>query len=145
MVRTASQQRPHVLIVDDDEDVRFALRALLEDEGYVVEEAAEGQLALDRLRASAQGLIVLLDVNMPRMDGIQVMRTVADQEPLATRHAYVVDTALNELLTPVVVEFLSGLGASIVAKPFDIYQLLAVITEAAQRLGHEHEHVSSSV
>ena len=45
--------RPEVLVVDDDPDVRHALRFLLEHEGYTVLEATNGKQALDRLRKSA--------------------------------------------------------------------------------------------
>jgi CheY-like chemotaxis protein len=57
-----------VLIVEDDDDVRGALAAFLEGEGYSVLEAADGAEGLARLRAGGVGL-VLLDLWMPRMNG----------------------------------------------------------------------------
>ena len=57
-----------VLVVDDDEGVRLALAAVLEEEGYDVDLAADGLEALERLQAKRPSLI-LLDLMMPRMDG----------------------------------------------------------------------------
>lgn len=59
-----------VLVVEDDDDVRGALVALLESEGYSVLEAADGAAGLDRLRAGGVCL-VLLDLWMPRMNGLE--------------------------------------------------------------------------
>ncbi len=66
-----------VLIVDDDEEHRQLVRTILEAQGWVVREAANGRLALDAL-ASALPDIVLLDLMMPEMDGFQVVATFQD-------------------------------------------------------------------
>ena len=58
-----------ILVVDDDEDIRATLSDLLEDEGYVVVQAANGQDALDYLRGHPPPSLVLLDLMMPIMDG----------------------------------------------------------------------------
>jgi CheY-like chemotaxis protein len=58
------------LVVEDDKDVRESLRELLEDEGFVVECAEHGQVALDVLRRrSVLPTLILLDITMPVMDG----------------------------------------------------------------------------
>ena len=58
-----------VLIVDDDPDVRSALRELFEGEGYEVREAENGRAALDILERGLRPCVVLLDLMMPIMDG----------------------------------------------------------------------------
>src|SRR2546428_14049116 len=64
------QQAKSILIVEDDADVRGALTAVLEGEGYHVVEAAHGKEALQRLRADAAGFcMILLDLWMPVMNG----------------------------------------------------------------------------
>jgi DNA-binding response OmpR family regulator len=71
---------PYILVVDDDEDFRVGLRAALEMKGYQVEEAANGEDALSRL-AERPPLLVLLDLQMPVMNGremLQRMRAQAD-------------------------------------------------------------------
>jgi two-component system chemotaxis response regulator CheY len=59
---------PHVLVVDDDWDIRTAIAETLELEGYTVDTAVHGAQALDRLRDRRADLIVL-DLMMPVMDG----------------------------------------------------------------------------
>ncbi len=64
-----------VLIVDDQDDERTIQRTLLEHLGYFVREASDGETALSLAREAPPDLI-LLDVAMPRMDGITVCRTL---------------------------------------------------------------------
>jgi two-component system response regulator MprA len=58
-----------ILVVDDDPDVRIALRDALEDEGYEVEVASDGIRALESLRAGKRPSAIVLDLMMPRGDG----------------------------------------------------------------------------
>ncbi len=62
-----------VLVVEDDASARSALAELLRDEEYRVETAADGLEALARVEAEAPD-IVLTDLRMPRMDGLELMR-----------------------------------------------------------------------
>jgi two-component system, cell cycle response regulator len=71
--RTANGEPARILVVDDHEDNVELLRARLEARGYRVEAAMDGQEALDKVFASPPDLI-LLDVMMPRVDGIEVVR-----------------------------------------------------------------------
>jgi CheY-like chemotaxis protein len=58
-----------ILIVEDDDDVRGALAAFLEGEGYEVIEAGDGAEALRRLRADGDVCLIVLDLFMPVMNG----------------------------------------------------------------------------
>ena len=70
-----SRTRPaYVLIVDDDETVRDLTRHALEQEGFTVEEAADGAQAVAAF-ARSQPDMVLLDVDIPHMDGFSVLTT----------------------------------------------------------------------
>lgn len=60
---------PSVLVVDDDEDLLEVLREVIEDEGYRVRTAQDGQAALDLLRSEKPPCLILLDLKMPGMDG----------------------------------------------------------------------------
>lgn len=64
---------PPVLVVDDDKDIRMSLVYLLELEGYTTLSAANGQEALDLLHRLEAPCIILLDLLMPVMDGIQFL------------------------------------------------------------------------
>src|SRR6202162_1537291 len=67
------ERRGRILVVDDHEDNIELLRARLEARGYIVEGASDGQAALDAVERSCPDLI-LLDVMMPKMDGMEVVR-----------------------------------------------------------------------
>ena len=58
----------HILVVDDDPGIRFALSLKLKQSGYTVSEATDGIEALEQLAKTPADLVVL-DVGMPRMDG----------------------------------------------------------------------------
>jgi DNA-binding response OmpR family regulator len=68
------QTSGEVLIVDDDASIRTMLAFVFDDAGYVVSEAADGREALDVLRTAPPALIVL-DLMMPGIDGVSVLRT----------------------------------------------------------------------
>lgn len=126
-----------VLVVDDDRDVREALREALEADGHDVGEAADGETALRVLRASTRRLIVLLDVMMPRVSGFDVLAEIVRDDELASRHALLLVTAYPRALPPLeTVSRLSSLGISLpfLAKPFEANVLLAAVRDASQRL-----------
>jgi CheY-like chemotaxis protein len=64
-----------ILLVEDNADAREALRVLLELEGHAVEAAAEGQEALEIVRAKAPD-VALVDIGLPGIDGFEVARRV---------------------------------------------------------------------
>ena len=67
-----STSKPHILVVDDEQDIRSSLRRVLEYEGMVFEEACSGKEALEQVSARDPDA-VLLDIKMPRMDGLEVL------------------------------------------------------------------------
>jgi two-component system chemotaxis response regulator CheY len=76
-----NDKSPQILVVDDDTLMREVLKAILRDEGFsVVGEARDGQSALnqlDRLRPD----VVCLDVNMPGMSGLEVLKAMQRTAP----------------------------------------------------------------
>ena len=69
-----------ILIVDDDLYVRESLREILNDNGYTIEEAADGKTALDILAQNSVDLM-LLDLDLPRINGMDVLRKTATEFP----------------------------------------------------------------
>jgi CheY-like chemotaxis protein/HPt (histidine-containing phosphotransfer) domain-containing protein len=79
--RLTRPETDRVLIVDDEASARFLARSLLEKGGYEVEEAGDGMEALERLGASQPVSLVVADLNMPRLDGLELiweMRATTD-------------------------------------------------------------------
>jgi two-component system chemotaxis response regulator CheY len=71
-----------ILVVDDNPDVRLALATLLQDEGFEVAEASDGDVGLEAARERKPDLI-LLDLMMPRVDGFETLRELKKDENLA--------------------------------------------------------------
>jgi CheY-like chemotaxis protein len=121
-----------VLIVEDDQAQRKFLRAVLEDDGYRVTEAAEGNAALDFLRRGQERFVVLLDYGMPGMGGKHLLQLVSQDAVLSTRHVYVLLTARRRLSLPA--DVVRTLSLPVVYKPFDLEALLVTVAQAQQRL-----------
>ena len=87
-----AETRKRVLVVDDASLVRLYYRKALEDAGFDVLEALNGLEALEILTADPVDLLIV-DVNMPRMDGVTFLKTLRQKElPLASIPALVTST-----------------------------------------------------
>ena len=69
----AAEQRSRVLVVDDEPMVREVVAEYLKQEGFAVDQAADGRAALEAIRATRPDLVVL-DIMLPRLDGFSVLR-----------------------------------------------------------------------
>jgi CheY-like chemotaxis protein len=124
-----------VLVVDDERVIRIVVRMALEDAGYVVHEAPDGVIALEMLLLSPQPLVVVLDLMMPYMSGTEVLENLATEPLWARRHSVVVLTAMGEQLTSQRLRPLrEQLAIPLVAKPFEVEELLEAVAAAARRL-----------
>jgi CheY-like chemotaxis protein len=124
----------HVLVIDDEPQIRESLRMLLEDAGHTVTLAASGPDGLAVLRASRAPQVALLDLLMPEMDGFAVLQQVIQEPPLASRHGYILMTADNQRLMETAAHVLSALPVTVVRKPFDIDDVLETVAAVAERL-----------
>ena len=119
----------HVLVVEDDDKIAAPLVRTLEREGYSVERVAEGLAAIDRVRDTTVDL-VLLDLGLPDIDGLDVCRTVRDD---GYRGGIIILTARDGELDLVV-----GLDVGAddyLAKPFGLSVLLARVRALFRRNG----------
>jgi two-component system response regulator RegX3 len=117
---------PTILVVDDEQSYRDALAVALEREGFHVETAADGPEAIDRFDASHPAL-VLLDVMLPRMSGVDVCRELRSRSQVPI----IMVTARSAEIDAVV-----GLevGADdYVTKPFRLRELVARVRAALRR------------
>lgn len=69
-----------ILIVDDEKNIRDSLAMILEAEGYEVLTAGSGEVALDMVRQHVPELVIL-DVGLPKMDGLAVLGQIKSQNP----------------------------------------------------------------
>lgn len=120
-------EAPTILLVEDDPSVRDALERALGFEGYEVDTARDGGVALSMMREMAPDLIVL-DVMMPYVDGIEVCRRIrakGDRVPILMLTA---KTAVGDR-----VEGLDAGADDYVTKPFALDELLARIRALLRR------------
>src|SRR6185295_12866906 len=103
-----------VLVIDDEEDVREALRDLLEQHGYRVTAAANGRAALEILRHEGRPDFVLLDLIMPVMNGWEFLDVVSRDAELSRIPLSITTSAPEQ----------APRGRDVIPKPIDIDALL---------------------
>jgi DNA-binding NtrC family response regulator len=69
-----------ILVVDDDETIRTTMKAILEDEGYIVDLAGTGKEAVQKTRERSYN-VALLDIRLPDMEGIELLKLMHDSVP----------------------------------------------------------------
>jgi two-component system chemotaxis response regulator CheY len=103
------------LIVDDSRFVRGYLRGLLEDKGIECEEAADGGAGMDRLKSGATFDLALVDVNMPVMDGLEMLKRLRADGFAKMKVLMVTTEVENEFITSA----LDAGADEYLMKPFD--------------------------
>lgn len=106
-----------VVVVEDDEDTRELLQAVLERRGYRVLTASDGIDGLVLLRATDAVCFVLLDLFMPRMDGLGLLRAMSDDLRLAALPVCLSTSAPDA----------APAGLACLPKPIDLPALFALI------------------
>jgi CheY-like chemotaxis protein len=115
-----------ILVVEDDPDIREAMSDCLAFDGYEVESAADGALALTALRAHPFDAVVL-DLMMPVVTGRDVLAAMGADPRLASIPV-VVCTARRDA-------DVDALGAAHLHKPFDVSDLLAILRRVTRGAG----------
>lgn len=131
--------RPTVFVVDDDEDVRDSLHALLESAGWPVEQFAS---AADFLASAGleRGGCLVTDVRMPGMDGLALQAALAER---GAGLPVIVVTGHGDV--PLAVQAMKAGAVDFLEKPFDDEQLLASVSRAAAlRLQDQERQAAAS-
>lgn len=131
-------KQSYVLVVDDEPDIRHLMQEILEDEGYQVAVAKDGEEARNRMREHAPDL-VLLDVWMPDIDGITLYKQLLGegyQAPVIVMSGHgTVETAVEA----------TRLGAyTFLEKPLSIGRLLPAVESALANASHRNTKSSTS-
>jgi CheY-like chemotaxis protein len=113
----------HLLVVDDAPDIRLLIGSVLAEEGFTVTLATGGQEALELLRLGPRPDAVVLDVQMPDVDGWTVLRTMratSDDPPPAVMCTVKAGESDRQLA--------DSLGAAaFLTKPFSLGELVAAV------------------
>ncbi|GAB6279323.1 MAG: sigma-54 dependent transcriptional regulator [Lentimicrobium sp.] len=117
---------PRILVVDDERAIRKTLREILEYEKYSVDEAQNGQEAIEKVQSNDYD-VVLCDIKMPGIDGIEVLEKVQEQGEtpviMISGHG-TIDTA---------VEAIKKGAFDYISKPLDLNRLLVSVRNALDR------------
>lgn len=116
-----------ILIVDDEPQIRRTLRATLAPLGYSVADAASGEAALQAMREEKPD-VVLLDLNLPGMSGLETCRTIRESSDVAILVLTVRDAERDKVL------MLDAGADDYITKPFGVAELQARIRAALRRL-----------
>ncbi len=120
-----------ILVVDDDPQIRRVMRVTLTGQGYEVDDAKSGEAALEKLRDERFDL-VLLDMNMAGMGGLETCRAIRDQSEIAIIMLTVRDSESDK------VEALDAGADDYVTKPYNAPELLARIRAGLRRTPWTH-------
>ena len=121
-----SEQHSHrVLVVDDDEAIRKLIAAILRRRSFTVDTVANGEEALRKL-AEHQYSLMLLDLMMPKVDGYTVIERIREQK---IDIEIVVVTAAGASQVNAIDR---NLVRTVISKPFDVTQLVEVVTKACE-------------
>ncbi|MCA9712332.1 MAG: sigma-54-dependent Fis family transcriptional regulator, partial [Myxococcales bacterium] len=119
--------RPRILLCDDEVNIRKVLGALLKQAGFEVLAEPDGEAALARVRTLPSGTFdaVISDIRMPRMDGMQLLRALTQEDP---ELPVILITAFGTVETAV--EALKMGAFDYLEKPFEIEQVKTVLAKA---------------
>ncbi|MFA4906130.1 MAG: sigma-54 dependent transcriptional regulator [Candidatus Margulisiibacteriota bacterium] len=121
-----NKERPAVLVIDDEEDLRLTLRSILKKD-YSPQLASSGKEGLKLLKGQSFAL-VLLDIRMPEMDGLMVLKKIKEiNETLPV----IMVTASRDVKSAV--EAMKAGAEDFISKPFEVEELLAVIEKAVEK------------
>ena len=126
-----------VLIVEDEQNMRRVLRGLLQREGYEVREASDGGHALE-LDAFEAADVVLTDLKMPHMNGLELLREIRARDP---RLPVILLTAFGTVGSAV--EALKQGALDYLTKPFDPEELLEVVARGVRLRERQSVQISA--
>ncbi len=118
-----------ILVAEDNDDVAMLICNMLRDKGYVVSRAVDGQEALEMLREELPDMLIT-DIAMPRMDGLELMRSVRADETMCCLPIVVVSARVEDH------ERLDGISAGAevyLAKPFINEELLLIVNKLLEQ------------
>ena len=118
---------PRILIIDDEKAIRHTLKEILEFEDYQVDQAEDGPAGLDLLIQQKYD-VVLCDIKMPKMDGLEVLERARTLAPDAT---FIMVSAHGNIETAV--DATKKGAFDFIAKPLDLNRLLVTVRNALER------------
>lgn len=114
---------PRILIVDDDASLRKVLKAILKEEGYIVNVAKSGEEAIKKSNASQYNLI-FIDIRLPDMDGTKLLTQLKETAPKMVK---IVITGFPSLENAI--QAVNQRADAYILKPFNVEKILKTVKE----------------
>jgi DNA-binding NtrC family response regulator len=119
-------KHPIILVVDDDETIRTTMKAILEDEGYLVDLAGTGKEAIQKTEEKTYN-VALLDIRLPDMEGVELLKLMKDTVP---RTRKIMVTGYPSMQNAI--GALNKNADAYLVKPVEIEKLLNTVKEQLQ-------------
>jgi DNA-binding NtrC family response regulator len=128
-----------ILIVDDDENIRKVLMAILEDKGYNMEAVGTGREAIKKTEKECYNL-ALIDIRLPDIEGIDLLTKIRDTTP---RMRKIIITGYPTLQNAV--DAVNRGADAYIMKPFDVERVLSTISEQLRKQEQEKKFSQDKV
>lgn len=126
-------EKAKILIVDDDETVRITMKAILQDENYIVETATNGKQAIQMSNEKMYN-IALLDIRLPDMEGVELLKLMKEYNPRTRKIMVTGFPTLQNAVTAV-----NKQADAYLFKPVDVDKLLQIVKDQLQAQREEKE------
>jgi len=120
-----------VMVVDDDPSILFAVRELLEPEGFDIVAVSGGKECLEQMEKGFKG-VILMDIMMPEMDGWQTVKEIVDRGYLPGN---IISMFTARDIGDQKMESLAKYVTDYIQKPFDPGELILTVREYSRHLG----------
>ena len=128
-----------ILIVDDDENIRKVLLAILEDKGYAVDSVGTAKEAVEKSKRKFYNL-ALIDIRLPDMEGIELLTKMRDTTPKMRK---VIVTGYPTLQNAV--DAVNNGADAYIVKPFDVEKVLSTIDHQLKKQKEEKTYSQDKV
>ena len=128
-----------ILVVDDDEGIRKSLKAVLKEEGYVVDTAETGKEAITKSNANFYNL-ALIDIRLPDMEGTELLTAMKETTPKMVK---IIITGYPEMQNAI--EAVNKGADAYITKPFNMEKVLNTIEEHLKKQEEAKEYDKEKV
>jgi len=128
-----------ILVVDDDENIRKVLVAILEDEGYIAESVGTAKEAIDKSKKKHYN-VALIDIRLPDMEGIELLTRIRDTTPKTRK---IIITGYPTLQNAV--DAVNKGADAYILKPFDVEKVLKAIKEQLAKQREDKKYSQDKV
>ena len=126
-----------ILVVDDDETIRKTMKAIFEDEGYIVDVVSTGKEAIEKTEKTVYNL-ALLDIRLPDMEGVELLKLMKDSLPRTRKIMVTGYPSVQNAIAAV-----NKQADAYLVKPVDIEKLLETV-RTQLKLQEEEQYFTES-